>query len=183
MPTAAITERSVGAAAFGQAGAVVASGAGKLSDTAAVDRMMFFSCLPVRQGISPSASRQYGMGQKPAATRPRSPNRGKVLAQQCHVAGGRRWPSQTPRRPKLTLDSPIASTCASSSDWVCLTESRSLGKTRIAYRASVQLSHNPSTQVLEGRPSRSLGQGRPFASIPLRVNRAPSAGTSTVHIP
>ena len=82
-----------------------------------------------------------------------------------------------------TLDSPVVSTCGSSSDWVCLTESRSLGKTRIAYRASVQLSHNPSTQVLEGRPSRSLGQGRPFASIPLRVNRAPSAGTSTVHIP
>jgi len=42
MPTAAITERSVGAAAFGQAGAVVASGARKLSDTAAVDRTMFF---------------------------------------------------------------------------------------------------------------------------------------------
>src|SRR5690242_13038665 len=51
------------------------------------------------------------------------------------------------------------------------------------YRASVQLSHKPRTQVLEGRPSRCLGQGRPWASIPLRVSRAPSAGTSTVHIP
>ena len=53
----------------------------------------------------------------------------------------------------------------------------------IVYLAAVQLSHNPSTQVLEGRPSRSLGQGRPSASIPLRVSRAPSAGMSTVHIP
>ena len=51
------------------------------------------------------------------------------------------------------------------------------------YRASVQLSHKPRTQVLEGRPSRCLGQGRPWASIPLWVSRAPSAGTSTVHIP
>jgi len=51
------------------------------------------------------------------------------------------------------------------------------------YRASVQLSHKPKTQVLEGTPSRCLGQGRPWASIPLWVSRAPSAGTSTVHIP
>ena len=28
-----------------------------------------------------------------------------------------------------------------------------------AYAASVQLSHRPRTQVLEGRPSRSRGQG------------------------
>ena len=46
----------------------------------------------------------------------------------------------------------------------------------IVYLAAVQLSHNPSTQVLEGRPSRSLGQGRPCASIPLRVSRAPAPG-------
>ena len=57
------------------------------------------------------------------------------------------------------------------------------GDAELAYLASVQLSHNPSTQVLEGRPSRSLGQGRPLASIPLRVSRAPNAGISTVHIP
>src|SRR6516165_7152976 len=55
--------------------------------------------------------------------------------------------------------------------------------TTIAYGACVQLSHNPSTQVLVGCPSRSRGQGRPLASIPLRVSRAPSAGTITVHIP
>ena len=35
------------------------------------------------------------------------------------------------------------------------------------YRASVQLSHKPRTQVLEGRPSRRLGQGRPWASNPV----------------
>jgi hypothetical protein len=57
------------------------------------------------------------------------------------------------------------------------------GNARMAYPACVQLSHNPNTHVLEGRPSRSLGQGRPLASIPLRVSRAPSAGISTVHMP
>src|SRR5690348_2253523 len=43
----------------------------------------------------------------------------------------------------------------------------------IVYLVAVQLSHNPSTQVLDARPSRSLGQGRPCASIPVRVSRAP----------
>src|ERR1700757_1812320 len=63
--------------------------------------------------------------------------------------------------------------------WDC----RSGLRTQDRYVACVQLSHNPNTQVLEGRPSRSLGHGRPSASTPLRVSRAPSAGTSTVHIP
>jgi hypothetical protein len=62
-------------------------------------------------------------------------------------------------------------------------EGKDHGDAGIAYLASVQLSHNPSTQVLEGRPSRSLGQGRPCASLPLRVSLAPWAGINTVHIP
>jgi hypothetical protein len=33
------------------------------------------------------------------------------------------------------------------------------GVLKDAYAASVQLSHRPKTQVLEGRPSRSRGQG------------------------
>jgi hypothetical protein len=57
------------------------------------------------------------------------------------------------------------------------------GVLKDAYAASVQLSHRPRTQVLEGRPSRSRGHGCPAAAIPLRVSRAPPAGISTVHIP
>ena len=55
--------------------------------------------------------------------------------------------------------------------------------TASSYRASVQLSEKASAQVLKGRPSRSLGHGRPAASTPFRVRRAPSAGISNVHTP
>ena len=51
------------------------------------------------------------------------------------------------------------------------------------YRASVQLSENARAQVLNGRPSRCVANGRPMACTPLRVSRAPSAGISTVHTP
>ncbi len=51
------------------------------------------------------------------------------------------------------------------------------------YRASVQLSEKASAQVLNGRPSRSIGQGLPAASMPLRVRRAPSAGIRSVQTP
>jgi hypothetical protein len=50
-------------------------------------------------------------------------------------------------------------------------------------RCSVQLSENASAQVLNGRPSRSRGQGWPRACSPSTVRRAPSAGISTVHTP
>ena len=49
--------------------------------------------------------------------------------------------------------------------------------------ASVQLSENANADVENGRPSRSRGQDRPFASTPLRTRRVPSAGISTVHTP
>jgi hypothetical protein len=49
--------------------------------------------------------------------------------------------------------------------------------------ASVQLSEKASADVEKGRPSRSRGQDRPFASTPLRTRRVPSAGINTVHTP
>ena len=52
-----------------------------------------------------------------------------------------------------------------------------------AQTASVQLSENANADVENGRPSRSRGQDRPFASTPLRTRRVPSAGISTVHTP
>ena len=48
---------------------------------------------------------------------------------------------------------------------------------------SVQLSEKAKALVLNGRFSRSRGQGLPAACTPLRVNRAPSAGMSTVQTP
>src|SRR5690349_1564489 len=51
------------------------------------------------------------------------------------------------------------------------------------YCASVQLSENARAQVLNGRPSRSRGQGRPAALTPLRVSCAPNAGINSVQTP
>ena len=48
---------------------------------------------------------------------------------------------------------------------------------------AVQLSEKASAQVLNGRPSRSRGQGRPAAWTPLCVSRAPSAGIRIVQTP
>src|SRR5215469_12933195 len=55
--------------------------------------------------------------------------------------------------------------------------------TREAHRASVQLSEKARAQVLNGRPSRSIGTGLPAAWTPSIVIRALSDGTSKVHTP
>ncbi len=52
-----------------------------------------------------------------------------------------------------------------------------------AQRGSVQLSEKARAQVLNGRPSRCTGQGRPAASLPSTVSRAPRAGINRVHTP
>src|ERR1700722_13490121 len=53
----------------------------------------------------------------------------------------------------------------------------------IAYAGSVQLSQNARQELLNGRPSRIRGNGVPFASTPLRVTWAPSAGINTEDTP
>src|SRR4051812_50051193 len=45
--------------------------------------------------------------------------------------------------------------------------------------ASVQLSENANADVENGRPSRSRGQDRPFASTPLRTRRGAGARVNT----
>jgi hypothetical protein len=51
------------------------------------------------------------------------------------------------------------------------------------YRGSVQLSEKASAQVLNGRPSRCIGQARPEACTPSTVSLAPNAGISKLHTP
>ncbi len=50
-------------------------------------------------------------------------------------------------------------------------------------RASVQLSEKARAEVLNGRPSRTRGQGVPAAAMPFTTRRAPETGTSTVQTP
>ncbi len=54
---------------------------------------------------------------------------------------------------------------------------------RRRYRGSVQLSEKASAQVLNGRPSRSTGHGRPDACTPSTVSRVPKAGINSEHTP
>ena len=54
---------------------------------------------------------------------------------------------------------------------------------RADYRGSVQLSEKARAQLLNGRPSRCIGHGRPVACTPSRVSRAPNAGISRLHTP